>query len=327
LSNVKNEKLKSLLGQFSKKNVMVVGDVMADEYIWGKVTRISPEAPIPVIQVTGETQRPGGASNVANNLRALGAQVHLVGVIGADSVGKRLTQILAERGIGAEGLIVDRDRPTIQKTRVIAQHQQVVRIDRERLAEMPVEIYERVRQYCARVMDQCDAVLLSDYAKGLLSPKLVELILGMARAKKKIVTADPKPNNILSFKGVTLISPNVHEAEAASGVHISSPETLKEAGHKLLAMLDCEAVLVTRGEEGMSLFDRKGQDIHVPAKAKEVFDVSGAGDTVISTLTLGLACGGSFEESIILANHAAGIVVGEVGVATCTTAEIERDLE
>ncbi len=326
MEDVSVDNLRALLKMFSRKKVLVVGDVMADEYIWGRVTRVSPEAPIPVVQVTGETSRPGGAANVAHNLHTLGAQVHLVGIIGADVTGRRLTQLLQEKGVETGGLVVDRDRPTIQKTRVIAQHQQVVRIDRERLVEISGAIFKQVLDHCADILPRVDAVLLSDYAKGLLTSKLVGEVVALARAGRKLVTADPKPRNIGFFKGVSLISPNTGEAEAASGVHILGPESVLEAGQKLIQMLDCQAVLVTRGEDGMSLVEKDGGSLHVPTKAKEVFDVSGAGDTVISTLTLALAAGGSYRESAVLANYAAGIVVGEVGVATVTTTEIEAAL-
>jgi D-beta-D-heptose 7-phosphate kinase/D-beta-D-heptose 1-phosphate adenosyltransferase len=326
--DAKPENLKALLKLFSRKSVLVVGDVMSDEYIWGRVTRISPEAPIPVVQVTGETHRPGGAANVAHNLHILGAKVNLVGIIGADLVGKRLTSLLQEKGVDTRGLVVDRDRPTIQKTRVIAQNQQVVRIDRERQAEISGSVFRQVLEHCQALVQGADAVLLSDYAKGLLSPKLVAEVVALAKAHKKVVTADPKPANMASFKGVTLISPNQHEAEAATGMAISSPESLVAAAKKLAGSLECEAVLITRGEEGMSLYETKSDEMsHVPTVAKEVFDVSGAGDTVISTLTLGLAAGGSFKESARLANYAAGIVVGEVGVATVSTMEIEAVIE
>lgn len=320
----KPENLKALLKLFSRKTVLVVGDVMSDEYIWGKVTRISPEAPIPVVQVTGETHRPGGAANVAHNLHILGAKVNLVGIIGADLVGKRLNSLLHEKGIDTRGLVVDRDRPTVQKTRVMAQHQQVVRIDRERQAEISGAVFKQILDHCQALIREVDAVLLSDYAKGLFTPKLVAEVVGLARQHKKIITVDPKPTNIQSFKGVTLIKPNQHEAEVAAGLAITSPESLTAVSKKLSELLDCDAVLISRGEEGMSLYEKSGEMYHAPTVAKEVFDVSGAGDTVISTVTLALAAGGSFKEAAKLANYAAGIVVGEVGVATVTTTEIEN---
>jgi D-beta-D-heptose 7-phosphate kinase/D-beta-D-heptose 1-phosphate adenosyltransferase len=323
----KPENLKALLKLFARKTVLVVGDVMSDEYIWGKVTRISPEAPIPVVQVTGETHRPGGAANVAHNLHILGAKVVLVGIIGADLVGKRLNSLLNEKGIDTRGLVVDRDRPTIQKTRVMAQHQQVVRIDRERQAEISGAVFHQILEHAQAAIGGADAVLLSDYAKGLLTPKLVSEVVVLAKKHKKIVTVDPKPSNIQSFKGVTLIKPNQHEAEMATGMAITSPETLVAVSKKLADMLECQAVLISRGEEGMSLYERGAEIYHVPHEAKEVFDVSGAGDTVIATATLGLAAGGSFQESAKLANYAAGIVVGEVGVATVTTTEIEMAIK
>ena len=248
--DAKPENLKALLKLFSRKSILVVGDVMSDEYIWGKVTRISPEAPIPVVQVTGETHRPGGAANVAHNLRSLGAKVELVGIIGADLVGKRLTSLLQEKGIETRGLVLDRDRPTIQKTRVIAQHQQVVRIDRERQAEISGAVFRQVLDHCQATLKDVDAILLSDYAKGLLTPRLVSELVAQAKAHKKVITADPKPANLGSFKGVTLVSPNQHEAELASGLSISSPESLLGVAKKLSGMLECEAVLIRAGKRG-----------------------------------------------------------------------------
>jgi D-beta-D-heptose 7-phosphate kinase/D-beta-D-heptose 1-phosphate adenosyltransferase len=327
LQGVDTPRLKVILSAFPAKTVVVIGDVMSDEYIWGKVTRISPEAPIPVMQVTGETLRLGGAANVAANLRALGAQVRVVGVVGADPMGQRLARLMADKGIDPAGLVADPERPTIQKTRVVAGHQQIVRYDRERQNEISAEVQKRVMAASMKAIEGAQAIVFSDYAKGLLIPSLCASLIESARRRGLVTTADPKPKNIMTFKGVDLVSPNKGEAEAASGISIESPASLDAEGAKLLAMLQAKAVLITRSEEGMSLYLAGGGAHHVPTMAQEVFDVTGAGDTVISTLTLALAAGADYLEASVLSNAAAGIVVGEVGVATVTPAEIEAKLE
>jgi rfaE bifunctional protein kinase chain/domain len=324
MRNVKAAKLQKLVDAFSRQRVLVIGDVMVDEYIWGQVSRISPEAPIPVVHVQKESALPGGAANVANNLRALGAKVLMAGVVGADAAGAKLRTLLKGEGVDTDLLLRDPSRPTITKTRVIAHSQQVVRIDRETPREISPEMAERLLEKLAPVVRRVDAIILSDYAKGLLTAALTEGVIGLARRHHRIVTGDPKPANIAKFKGVTLISPNQGEAEQAAGLKIKDAASLDEAGKRILEDLDCAAVLITRGEEGMSLFERGGHASHIPTVAREVYDVSGAGDTVISTLTLGLAAGGSFREAAVAANCAAGITVAEVGVATTTQAELKR---
>jgi D-beta-D-heptose 7-phosphate kinase/D-beta-D-heptose 1-phosphate adenosyltransferase len=277
--------------------------------------------------VTGETLRLGGAANVAANQRALGAQVRVVGVVGADPMGQRLARLMADKGIDPAGLVADPERPTIQKTRVVAGHQQIVRYDRERQNEISAEVQKRVMAASMKAIEGAQAIVFSDYAKGLLIPSLCASLIESARRRGLVTTADPKPKNIMTFKGVDLVSPNKGEAEAASGISIESPASLDAAGAKLLAMLQAKAVLITRSEEGMSLYLAGGGAHHVPTMAQEVFDVTGAGDTVISTLTLALAAGADYLEASVLSNAAAGIVVGEVGVATVTPAEIEAKLE
>jgi rfaE bifunctional protein kinase chain/domain len=326
LQNPSKERLASIIHEFSKKTIVVIGDVMCDEYIWGKVTRISPEAPIPVVQVTGETIRPGGAANVAANLKALGAQVRVVGVVGADANGKRLAQLLSDKGIDPSGLVPDADRPTIQKTRVVASHQQIVRYDRERQNPIGAEVQKRVMAASMKAIEGAHAIVFSDYDKGLLIPQLCASLVEASRRRGLITTADPKPKNILTFKGVDLISPNKGEAEAASGITISDAESLEAAGTKLLEILGGKSVLITRSEEGMSLFESSGARTHVPTVAKEVFDVTGAGDTVISTVTAALSAGATYPEAALLGNYAAGIVVGEVGVATVSPQQLEAVL-
>jgi D-beta-D-heptose 7-phosphate kinase/D-beta-D-heptose 1-phosphate adenosyltransferase len=324
MQNVKAAKLKKLVDRFSGRKILVIGDVMLDEYIWGKVSRISPEAPIPVVHVQRENALPGGAANVANNLCALGGKVVLAGVIGRDAAAERMLKLLIREGVNTSLLQRDPSRPTITKTRVIAHSQQVVRIDRENPQAVKTRIIDSLLTALERWLPRVDAVILSDYNKGLLTERLTQGVIALARKHGRIVTGDPKPSNLPKFRGVTVISPNQSEAEQAAGLKITNSSSLRRVGRKLLHDLECEAVLITRGEEGMSLFERDGHVSHIPTVAQEVYDVSGAGDTVISTLTLGLAAGGSFREAAVAANVAAGITVGEVGVATTTQAELKR---
>jgi len=324
MKNVHAAKLKKLVDKFTDKKILVIGDVMLDEYIWGKVSRISPEAPIPVVHVQKENAMPGGAANVANNLRSLGGKVLLAGVIGKDEGAQRMLNLLKKEGVDTSLLLQDATRPTITKTRVIAHSQQVVRIDREDAEEVKPALIARLLEEISRWIRKVDAIIISDYNKGLLTHALTEGVVVQAHRYGRIITGDPKPQNIAKFRGVTLISPNQHEAGSAAGFAIKDETTLNRAGKQILKNLDCEAVLITRGEEGMSLFEREGQVSHIPTVAQDVFDVSGAGDTVISTLTLALAAGGDFREAAVAANCAAGITVGEVGVATTTQKELKR---
>jgi rfaE bifunctional protein kinase chain/domain len=319
-------KLKAIVATLAGKKVLVVGDLMIDHYIWGKVSRISPEAPIPVVHVNEETWRLGGAANVAANLAALGANVALVGVVGKDATGRHLRSLLEEKGIDASSIIEDESRPTIQKTRVIAQHQQVVRVDREKSAWLDAKVREALIEKALAAAKGADAILFSDYAKGVLTQPVVAKLLELGRAQGSVLSVDPKPANIGLFKGASIITPNQGEAQAASGISMDSEAHVEEAGRKLLKDLECKAVLITRGEHGMSLFENGAPTTHIATRAQEVFDVTGAGDTVISTLTLALAAGAGYADAAYLANAAAGIVVGEVGVAAVSPAELEGAL-
>ncbi len=326
MRNVKAARLKKLVDGFRGRRILVLGDLMLDEYIWGKVSRISPEAPIPVVHVQRENALPGGAANVANNLRALGGRVVLAGVLGQDEVAERMLALLKKEGVNTDLVLRDPSRPTISKTRVIAHSQQVVRIDREQTHPVRPPVVAELLAGIRRWMKRVDAVIISDYNKGLLTEALVQGVITLGNQTGRIVTADPKPANFMNFRGVTLLSPNQAEAEEASGIRIDSAPHLLAAGHKILKDLFCEAVLITRGEEGLSLFERDGHVSHIPTVAQQVFDVSGAGDTVISTLTLALAAGGNFREAAVAANCAAGITVGEVGVSTTTAAALKRKI-
>ena len=312
----------ALLARMTGRRVVVIGDVMIDEWIWGDVSRISPEAPVPVVAVREHTFTLGGAGNVANNLRALGAQVAFVGGVGDDAEGARLRAMFDDLGVDARGLVTLADRPTTRKTRVVAHNQQVVRADWESTAPLRgddrAHVVERVR---AAVRD-ADAVVLSDYAKGFFHREIVDAALAAP-----VVVADPKPPNLGMFSGVTCIAPNAGEASQASGISIGDEASLDRAGRALLQMLHCRWVLITRGEHGMSLFGSDGERFDVPAVARTVYDVSGAGDTVVAVLTLALAAQIPAETATQLANFAAAAVVEKLGTATATPDEIVALME
>jgi D-beta-D-heptose 7-phosphate kinase/D-beta-D-heptose 1-phosphate adenosyltransferase len=311
-----------LLARMAGRRVVVVGDVMIDEWIWGDVSRISPEAPVPVVAVRDHSFTLGGAGNVASNLRALGARVAFVGGVGDDAEGARLRAMFDDLGVDARGLVTLADRPTTRKTRVVAHNQQVVRADWESTAVLRdgdrATVVERVR---AAVRD-ADAVVLSDYAKGFLHREIVEAALAAP-----VVVADPKPANAAMFAGVTCIAPNAGEAARASGIAIVDDASLDAAARALLQLLRCRWVLITRGEHGMSLFGTDGERFDVPAVARTVYDVSGAGDTVVAVLTLALAAQIGADTATQLANFAAAAVVEKLGTATATPAEIVALME
>lgn len=297
--------------------MMVVGDVMLDEWIWGKVTRISPEAPVPVVAVSDHSFTLGGAGNVASNLRALDAKVHFVGTIGNDRLADRVHTLLEGIQVSHDGVLTVDDRPTTRKTRIVAHNQQVVRADWESTGPLAGSDRERIVQFVRSRAKDVDAIVLSDYAKGLLSREIVEAALAAP-----LVIADPKPANLLLFSGVTCVAPNLHEAASASGIAITDDESLERAGRKLLELVQCRYVVITRGEHGMSLFGRDGERLNVPSVARTVFDVSGAGDTVVAVLSLALAAGAPIELALHLANFAAGAVVEKLGTATASAEEI-----
>ena len=313
-----------LVQSFKKTTLLVVGDIMIDEFIWGTVTRISPEAPVPVVAVNRENLLLGGAANVVHNVHSLGGRVLLAGLIGDDLMGETIKKLLAEQQIDREGLVVQARRPTIVKTRVIAHSQQVVRFDRESLDPISTQSQENLLQYLDKNWDRVDGIIVSDYGKGLITPPLMEFIMQRKKKDGKLVAVDPKMNNFNLYPGATVVTPNRQEAEAAAGKEIRDEATLMEVGRILLERFASQAILITRGEEGMVLFERDGDVINVPTVAKEVYDVTGAGDTVISALTLALASGNSFPEAAVVANYAAGIVVGKVGTATVTPEELKK---
>lgn len=304
------------------RRVLVVGDVMIDEWVWGRVSRISPEAPVPVVAVDNHSFTLGGAGNVANNLRAIGAKVSFAAAVGDDAEGRRTLALLDEIEVDRSSVIVVSDRPTTRKTRIVAHNQQVVRADWESTSALAQGDRARLIDNIRKSAGNVDAIVLSDYAKGLFSREIVEAALGAP-----VITADPKPANLGLFAGVTCVAPNVAEASAATGIAITGDAALKAAGRKLLDDLACRYVAITRSERGMSLFGSHGEELHVPAVARTVFDVSGAGDTVIAVLSLALAAGAPIELAVQLANYAAGAVVQKLGTATASPDEIVELVE
>jgi D-beta-D-heptose 7-phosphate kinase/D-beta-D-heptose 1-phosphate adenosyltransferase len=313
---------RALFAHMRGKRVLVVGDVMIDEWVWGSVSRISPEAPVPVVAVNDHSFTLGGAGNVANNLRAIGAAVSFAGTVGDDAEGRRVCALFDEESVERSAVVVLGDRPTTRKTRIVAHNQQVVRADWESAEPLLAADRDRLCALVARLAPEHDAVILSDYAKGLFSRELVEA----ARAAP-VVTADPKPKNIALFTGVTCVAPNAAEAATATGIGVKDDASLERAGTALLTLLACRYVVVTRGERGMALFGAHGERRRIPSVARSVFDVSGAGDTVIAVLTLALAAGAPIELAMELANYAAGAVVEKLGTATATPQEILALLE
>lgn len=318
-----NQELWNYIPRFKNARIMVIGDLMIDEYIWGNVSRISPEAPVPVVNVTSESLCLGGAGNVANNIYTLGGKVFIAGVVGNDEMGRKIIHDLRKMGLDTKGVIVEAQRVTTVKTRIIAHHQQVVRYDREVIRPIYPENIDQVVSLLREWISEIDALLISDYGKGVVCGPLMEQVRSLAKEKGKIITVDPKVKNIPFFAGVNVLTPNHLEAAEAAGRWIQNEEDLLAVGQTLLERLKVQSVLITRGEKGMSLFQSTGEVTHIPTVAKEVFDVTGAGDTVISVLTLAMASGASIKEAATLANIAAGIVVGEVGTATVKPSELE----
>jgi rfaE bifunctional protein kinase chain/domain len=322
MKTISFNKIKNTVENFKNAKVLVVGDLILDEFLWGDVSRISPEAPVPVVWVKKESFMPGGASNVANNLSALGANVRLVGVIGDDERGAILKGSLEQKGVNTAGIITDDSRPTILKTRVVAQHQQVVRIDKESMDPLSPAIVAKLIRYIESIMKDVDAVIIEDYGKGVITPALLSKIVPSAKRHNKIISVDPKEENFKYYRGISVITPNNHEASKAVGFKIKDAATLIKAGQSLLKKLNCKIALITLGEHGMAVFQKAKPMKQIPTVAQEVFDVSGAGDTVIASYTLSLAAGADPIMAAHIANCAAGIVVGKVGIAVVTPDEL-----
>lgn len=314
--------VESLFNMARDVRVLVVGDLMLDEYLWGKAERISPEAPVQIVEVTREDLRMGGAGNVINNLVALGCQVVACSVIGGDDNGTQLQRAFTGKGVDVSGVFEDPMRATSRKTRVVAANQQIVRIDRETREPISAEFEERIVSFINERKEEFRAILISDYAKGVLTEKMLETIISIARENKIPVVVDPKGKDFSKYSGASILTPNRREAEMAAGIPISNEEGLKEAARIILENVRLAALLITRSEKGMSLFLREGETVHIPTVAREVFDVTGAGDTVLAVLGVALACGRGYADAAQLANEAAGIVVGKIGTSTVSPEEI-----
>ncbi len=328
------QRLVDLLRVFSSKRILVIGDLILDEFVWGRVHRISPEAPVPVVEVDRETYYPGGAANVARNLRQFGCDVDVIGILGTEVHGKLMKSLLEEDGISTESVVQDTNYPTIVKTRIIAKQQQVVRVDRERKISLNDEQETSVLARFEQLLPQLDAVILEDYGKGIFTQHFTDAILNITSARDSLVTVDPNPGNPLRWHSLSAAKPNRIEAFAAAGFPWTDPiepatedNALMDVGDALLEKWDCENLLITLSEQGMMLFRRGEQAFHTPTKAREVFDVSGAGDTSIALFTLALSADATPIEAAEIANHAGGVVVGKLGTATLTPSELSESFE
>jgi len=322
-------RLEQILNAAPSKQITVIGDLMLDEVVWGKVGRISPEAPVPVVEVTGESFYPGGAANVARNLREFVEGVAVIGMLGKDRSGRQLRELLTAQNIDTSNAVEEETFSTIVKTRIIALHQQVVRVDREKIVDPSPKQIAKVVAAVRSAIQQTDAIIFEDYGKGFVTTELVSQIAREARAAGKIVAADPNPRHSVDWRGVTVVKPNRAEAFLASGVPWREPDeapaedaALRGAGEALLKKWETKYVLVTLGEHGMMLFQQKEAPHYIPTKARQVFDVSGAGDTAIALFSLGLVCGATPIEAAEIANHGSAVVVSKLGTATVTRDEL-----
>ena len=322
--NFDKEKIIHHLDRFPETRVMVIGDIILDEYIWGDVSRISPEAPVPVVEVREETRMLGGAANVINNIHSLGGKPTLCGVLGNDRRGKIILEMLKERALPTDGIIKENDRTTSMKTRIVAHQQQVVRFDRETKHSIKPESIRRILKFIRQNHRKFDVIIVEDYGKGVISDKLMEGLREVVMGSEIVIAVDPKISHFSYYRGVDVITPNHHEAGAFCRLEINDQEMLLQAGRRIIDELDCRSVLITQGKDGMTLFEKSGEIFHIPTVARKVFDVTGAGDTVISTLAMGLASGLDYRSAAIISNFAAGIVVGEVGTSTVKIEELKK---
>jgi rfaE bifunctional protein kinase chain/domain len=322
--NLTAQRVSEIVAAMRGRSVVVYGDVMLDEFVWGDVSRISPEAPVPVVDIRRESVRLGGAANVFANLRALGVRATVVGVVGADRAGERVRAELRDAGADGreENLLTDVSRPTTLKTRIIAHNQLVVRADRERRALVDGPVEERIVAALRGLLKGADALVVSDYDKGAVTPAVLEEVLPAAEAAGVPVLIDPKLRNFDAYRPATLVTPNHHEALRVTNTEDDTDDGMARAARAILGRLGCGSVLITRGERGMMLLSEGGEPTYVPTAAREVYDVTGAGDTVIATLAASLAAGATLLEASVLANHAAGVVVGKLGTATATAEEL-----
>lgn len=319
---MQRHELEKILASFANCSLAVLGDVMLDEFCWGKVDRISPEAPVPIVQVKTETWRPGGAANVASNLVALGAKAHIFGIVGDDGAGRRLTEELQKDKINTSGLIVDSGRRTSVKTRILGQNQQMIRVDRESTDNIDYERQKAILSVMLDMADELDGVIISDYAKGVVVDGLFKEVVTRFRKMGKFIAVDPKLKNFPMYKKPTIITPNTKEAESTLGRVFASEADVLQGGMDLLKNSGSDAILITRSEHGMSLFEKGKEPLTIPTRAIKVFDVTGAGDTVIGTFSLALASGCPMPQAAEIANLAAGVVVGIVGTAAANCEQV-----
>ena len=319
-------RLRHVISGFKNIKVLVVGDLMLDRFVWGSVDRISPEAPVPVVRISSESAMMGGASNVANNIRALGAEALITGIIGDDIAGREFLQLMKKQGMNADGIILNKKRPTIVKTRIIAQHQQVVRTDKEFVSRINSREAKKILAYIKSNMRKISAIVISDYGKGIVTRYLMKQIIKLNKEFNYPIIVDPVPGHFTYYKNITMITPNNREAGDGLKTEIKDEQSLVRVGKSLLKLLQTSSILITRGEKGMSLFERDGKITNIPTVAKEVFDVTGAGDTVVGALALSLGNKATIYESSYIANHVAGIVVGKLGTATVSIDELKKNL-
>ena len=324
MKDIDREYLNKGIDNFGKTRILVVGDIMLDRFIWGKVSRISPEAPVPVVEVEHETTMLGGAANVVNNIVSLMGNVLLFGVLGDDLVGREIISKLKELDVDVSGIIVEHNRPTTVKTRIIAHAQQVVRYDRERRDPLKPQTIDSILNFIQEKKENLSGIIVSDYGKGVVTRELMDGVKMVMSDSKIPLAVDPNIKNFSLYKDVTIITPNHYQAGDVADMEIINEENLRRVGEKLLHHQRCQALLITRGKDGMTLFEGDGRATHIKAMARKVYDVTGAGDTVIGTLTLGLAAGLDLKSAAYLSNMAAGIVVSEVGTSTVKIGDLKE---
>ncbi len=322
----KTDQVVKIADNIGKAKILILGDVMLDEYLHGTVSRISPEAPVPVVEINHEQTRLGGAANVANNVRSLGDTPYLIGTIGLDDAAIKMSQLLKENDISHDYLVDDKERRTTIKTRIVAHSQQVVRADKEDAFEISAKVEKVILDRFEKVADQIKAVIISDYGKGVITRSLLEKLIPACIEKDIFVAVDPKDAHFFHYKKVSVVTPNHHEAGFVAGRKIRSDHDLEVVGKELLERLEAKSILITRGEKGMALFHASGEIDYLPTVAQKVFDVTGAGDTVIAVFVSAVAAGADLTEAAIIANCAAGVVVGEIGTASVTKETLVEEL-
>lgn len=322
-----SQRVDEIVDSIGSAKVLILGDIMLDEYLFGSVTRISPEAPVPVVDVESTNHLLGGAANVAANIRALDDAPLLLGAVGDDAAADQLRTLLHDRGISSDFLVLDRSRKTTIKTRIMAHNQQVVRADRETRHELHEEVEREVFARLEAVAGEIKAVIISDYGKGMITLPLLQKVVALCREKDLYLAVDPKETHFHNYRQVSLITPNHHEAGFAYGRRVNNMDDLLVVGHGLLDKLQAKAILITRGADGMSLFRVGHEPTHIPTFARQVYDVTGAGDTVIATFVAAIAAGADEIEAAITANAGAGYTVGEVGTASVTRSQLRKELQ